>query len=145
MTQVRQALNEILIETYTLEFDAFGQALLSELEYACQRGLRVRCLIDGAGSQHLIDDHPALFSKLQTEIRIRQGRTIHQSCIIFDRQLGVTGDHPLCEISLTDEENGKLSSRIITAEPAAKIAANIEAAWNVAMTHAEYLVKRANR
>ena len=70
MTQVRQALAEILIDTYRLEFDAFGQPLLSELEYACQRGLRVCCLIDARGSRNFIHDHPALFTKLETKIRI---------------------------------------------------------------------------
>ena len=38
---VRQALSEILIDTYTLEFEGFGQPLLSELEMPASAGVRV--------------------------------------------------------------------------------------------------------
>ncbi len=129
MASVRQALNEILIDTYTLEFDGFGQPLLSELEYACQRGLQVRCLIDPSGSQNFIHDHPELLTKLETEIRIRHFRNIPGNFLVFDRQLAVIGSHSLSEFSVENLSGDALLSRVITGERAAEIATRINDDW----------------
>lgn len=132
MTRVRQAMHEILIDTYTLEFDGFGQPLLSELEYACQRGLRVRCLIDASGSKKFIHDHPELFKKLETEIRIRDFRNIPANFLVFDRKLAVTGSHALCEASTDSHAANTSTSRVITGAGVADIAARIETDWQQA-------------
>jgi phosphatidylserine/phosphatidylglycerophosphate/cardiolipin synthase-like enzyme len=132
MAKVRQALDEILIATYTLEFDGFGQALLSELEYCRQRGLRVRCLIDADGSQNFIRDHPDLFTKLETEIRIQHGQDRHNNRIVFDRKLALVGTHLLCEAYQETEE----SSCIITGAAAAEIADRMNAEWEQAAQYA---------
>lgn len=132
MARVRQSLHEILIDTYTLEFDGFGQPFLSELEYACQRGLRVRCLIDASGSRNFIKDHPQLFTKLETEIRIRDFRNIPANFLVFDRKLAVTGSHALCEATTEDQAGMTSTSRIITGAGAAEIAARLDADWEQA-------------
>jgi phosphatidylserine/phosphatidylglycerophosphate/cardiolipin synthase-like enzyme len=132
MTQVRQALHEILIDTCTLEFDGFGQPLLSELEYACQRGLQVRCLIDASGSKNFIEDHPALFTQLETEIRVRDASTSPGNFVVFDGRLAVTGNHALRETSADDHAGAALMSSIVTGEAAAEIAARITRDWQQA-------------
>jgi phosphatidylserine/phosphatidylglycerophosphate/cardiolipin synthase-like enzyme len=132
MTQVRQALDEILIATYTLEFDGFGQPLLSELEYCCQRGLRVRCLLDAQGSQHFIRDHPELFTKLETEIRIQHGQDRQNNRIVFDRKLALAGSHLLCETSQETKE----SSELISGASAAAIADSLDLAWKQSSSYA---------
>lgn len=129
MAKVRQSLSEILIDTYTLEFDGFGQPLLSELEYACQRGLQVRCLIDPSGSQNFIHDHPELLIKLETEIRIRHFRNIPGNFLVFDRQQAVIGSHSLSEFSIENPSEDALLSRIITGKQAVEIATRIDADW----------------
>ena len=135
MAKVRQALDEILIATCTLEFDAFGQSLLSELEYACQRGVRVRCLIDASGSPNFIHDHPALFTKLETQIRIQHARNMQDNVIVFDRRLAVVGSHALCERSIAVEPENTQTSRCITGSEAAEFAARLEAAWERARSY----------
>jgi phosphatidylserine/phosphatidylglycerophosphate/cardiolipin synthase-like enzyme len=129
MAKVRQALSEILIDTYALEFDGFGQPLLSELEYACQRGLQVRCLIDASGSQNFIQDHPELLRKLETEIRIRDFRNIPGNFIVFDRKLAVVGSHGLCESNIKEQSEVMSISKTIVGEGAAEIADRINADW----------------
>jgi phosphatidylserine/phosphatidylglycerophosphate/cardiolipin synthase-like enzyme len=128
MTSIRQALSEILIATYRLEFDAFGQPLLSELEYACQRGLHVRCLINSSGSKTFIHDHPTLLTSLQTQIRIANSPHRSGNCIVFDRQLAVVGHHDLYEPDPADQS--EYSSRIITGTTAAEFAIRLNAEWH---------------
>jgi phosphatidylserine/phosphatidylglycerophosphate/cardiolipin synthase-like enzyme len=141
MTRVRQSLTEILINTYTLEFDAVGQALLSELEYACQRGLRVHCLIDARGSQNFIRDHPALFSKLETQIRIKHSRLAEDNCVVFDRQLAVIGTHTLCEPNMEHVVDGELVSRIVSGVAVTEIASTFDKEWQKAGENSDHRIE----
>src|SRR5690606_35239189 len=97
LSRVRQASSDISLCTKTLEFDAFGQALLSELEYACQRGLQVRCLIDSRASARFIHRHPVLLTKLETQFRIGSLPADAANISIFDRRFALSGAHDLCQ------------------------------------------------
>ncbi|MES2626528.1 MAG: hypothetical protein V4628_14685 [Pseudomonadota bacterium] len=132
MTKVRQARTEIFIDTFTLEFDSFGQVLLSELEYSCQRGIRVCCLIDASGSRNFINDHPALFTKLETAIRVRNFRPPQENYIVFDRQLAIVGSHNLCEQHDHSGSLGTSVSRIVIGTAAAELAEDFELTWREA-------------
>ena len=132
LRHIRQAGREILIDIQCLEFDAVGQTLLSELEYACQRGLRVCCLMDSNGSQQFIEDHPALFSHLETQFRLHphydKGSKAHLTCVVFDRTLAVTGYFPLSEDCL--QQQGP--SSIADGQTAQDLARQFDSAWETA-------------
>lgn len=125
LARVRQASREIFICTTTLEFDAFGQALLSELEYACQRGVQVRCLIDARGSRKFIRNHPVLLTRLESQIRIASQPMAAPNLIIFDRAFAVTGDHVLHE---TEMDNDAVS-HIIAGDSVKEMTDEFESAW----------------
>ncbi len=126
MTRIRQACGEIMISTHILDFDAFGQAVLAELEYACQRGLRVRCILDAQGCKAFISDHPTLLTCLETEFRINTGPLReHGSIIVFDRELAITGSHHLSEPSLGREA----SSLVVSGLKALESAKDFETIW----------------
>lgn len=128
LAAIRQANTEILLATHTLEFDAFGQAVLAELEYACVRGVVVRWLIDPQGSRAFIADHPALLTSLETAFRLQQNPQAPGMCIVFDRQLAVTGSHAISEAGM----GHRALSRIITGAAAEGLAGGIQAAWTAA-------------
>jgi phosphatidylserine/phosphatidylglycerophosphate/cardiolipin synthase-like enzyme len=135
MNRVRQSGREILIDVHTLEFDGFGQPLLSELEYACQRGLRVCCLLDAEGSRHFISSHPALLTLLETTFRVRDGNHGRGNSIILDRQLAIVGQHNLCEpvppsqASPDSEVEGSRVSMLISMNEAAVLADKFDTDW----------------
>lgn len=136
LRHIRQAGREILIDASCLEFDAVGQALLSELEYACQRGLRVCCLLESQSSGQFIEDHPALLTRLETQFRIHSGdgRDKHSepTCVIFDRELAVAGSFPLSESCLQHEKE----SQVISGEAAEVLAERFGSDWQLAGQHA---------
>lgn len=127
MTRVRQASTEISIATRRFEFDAVGQMLLAELEYCCQRGLRVRCLLDGDESAGFITGHPRLFSALETRFRSASLDASPTTCLIFDRSYALTGDFPLC--AAVHDEALEWGSTATTGEAAAVLAQAFDASW----------------
>lgn len=126
--RVRQAGGEILLAPGRLEFDAVGQALLSELEYACVRGVTVRCLLDPWGARSFIDAHPALLSRLETTFRVRRETAgDRSSVIIFDRALAVAGDYALAEPEAEREQR----STLVTADHEVRaLMDEFERAWS---------------
>lgn len=127
LMRTRQAGREILLAPGRLDFDAVGQALLSELEYACVRGVRVCCLLDPAGARSFIDDHPALLSQLETPFRIRRETTDGESSVvIFDRAVALVGHYALAEAEAGREQR----SRLVTAEhEVGALADEFDRAW----------------
>lgn len=125
--RIRQAGREIRLAPGRLAFDAVGQALLSELEYACVRGVAVSCLLDPEGARSFIDDHPALLSRLETTFRIRC-ETVGDasSVIIFDHSLAVVGNYALAEA----EAGQKQQSRLVTTDhEVGALAEKFDRAW----------------
>lgn len=126
--RIRQAGQEILLAPGHFAFDAVGQMLLSELEYACVRTVQVRCLLDPVAASSFIHEHPALLTQLETPFRIRQPRVDSTaSVIIFDRKLALVGDYALTE---TDNAQTASHSRIVTqADELGSLADSFEALW----------------
>lgn len=50
LTEIRHARKSIDLETFTFLPDALGEKILTKLIYACNRGVKVRLLLDGWGS-----------------------------------------------------------------------------------------------
>jgi cardiolipin synthase len=75
LTDLQQAREEILLETYIFTLDATGRKILEALQAAAKRGIRVKLLMDGIGSS---EDAGTLAATLQkkndagpdTEVRI---------------------------------------------------------------------------
>ena len=126
--RIRQAGQEIMLAPGRFAFDAVGQMLLSELEYACVRTVQVRCLLDPVAASAFIHEHPALLTQLETPFRIRQPRVDSTaSVIIFDRKLALVGDY-----ALTERDNAQTASdnRIVTlADELDPLAASFDALW----------------
>ena len=153
LERVRQARQEILIRAYRLEFDAFGQALIAELEYACQRGLQVRCLLDGYGSRAFIREHPSLIRNLEMEFHVYRPLTWPLICfetrhlapmrrldkllprlqkrdttnsLVFDRLIAVSGD---CDL-IWESTDKTVVSKVMEGMGARKQAEKIDDIWN---------------
>lgn len=126
--RIRQAGQEIMLAPGHFAFDAVGQLLLSELEYACVRTVQVRCLLDPVAASAFIHEHPALLTELETPFRIRQARVDSvASVIIFDRKLALVGDY-----ALTETGNAQTAShnRIVTqADELGSLADRFDALW----------------
>jgi len=50
LSDLNQAHDEIILETYIFKLDSVGKQVLEALESAAKRGVRIKLLIDGAGS-----------------------------------------------------------------------------------------------
>lgn len=115
LASVRQASDEILLDARALSFDAFGQLLLSEMEYACRRGLRVHCLLDAEGCREFIEEHPALLTQIDTAFRLRKPSADMPAMALFDREWGVLGAHTLSEQGMRCEGISQLLSEVDSA------------------------------
>lgn len=52
---IQQALHEVWLATYIFDDDEAGQAIASALAVCARRGVRVRVVVDGFGSQHALE------------------------------------------------------------------------------------------
>lgn len=64
LVDIDNARSEVILETYIFRLDEVGRAFVESLRNACQRGVKVRLLIDGVGS-HI--DTTRLVKKLESE------------------------------------------------------------------------------
>ena len=67
---IREAQREILLESYILDFDPIGQAVLKELADAVRRGVRVRLMVDGVGSFNWLKSIEEYCRKNQIALRV---------------------------------------------------------------------------
>lgn len=106
VTEIRHARKSIDLETFTFLPDDLGEKILSKLIFACNRGVRVRLLLDGWGSSEFTEkmierlEHAGAtirffnplpwkkrtFGKLNplTALRLINNRNHRKTCIIDD-------------------------------------------------------------
>lgn len=100
---IRNAKEEILLETFILEEDEIGCQLQQELIAAAKRGVKVDMTVDDYGTWdlspeftdalaaagvrlHLFDPQPKLWG-----VRLNLFRRLHRKLIVIDRQIGFVG------------------------------------------------------
>lgn len=105
---LRNANQEILLETFIIKDDQIGQTLQRELIAAAQRGVKVDITVDGYGSGDLSDDfiaalmaagvqlhifnpHPKLWG-----VHLNVFRRLHRKLIVIDQKLAFVGGINFC-------------------------------------------------
>lgn len=134
---LRGAKEEVLLEFYIVEADEFGERLLQELEAAAGRGVRVRMVVDGFGSQFWLQAkvmelrrlplevriyHPLPWSVLSLRHALRVPRDVlyhlgtfnrrdHRKLVVVDGQCAILGSHNIWSASLQWYEASLLLTR----------------------------------
>ncbi|MDU9393760.1 cardiolipin synthase ClsB [Pseudomonas sp. zfem002] len=100
---IRQAREEVLLETFIIYEDKVGLELRQVLIDAARRGVRVQVLVDGYGSAELSRDYlQALFdagvelqafdpSPMRLGVRTNLFRRLHRKILVIDGSLGFVG------------------------------------------------------
>lgn len=147
------AQEEILVETYILHLDTYGREILDALERACARGLRVRFIIDGFGSNEAITQELDTLRRSAVEFRVfhplpwplspwsnvswaqlprfsrlflKANKRDHRKVFVFDRRLAVLGSHNIWEECLVWNE----ASVFISGEGVDEVVQSWEMVWN---------------
>jgi cardiolipin synthase len=111
---VRQAREEVLIETFIFRDDKVGRELQAVLIEAAQRGVRVEMLVDGYGSDELQDPflhalaeagvHLLAFDPQPRRMGVRTNlfRRLHRKIVVVDGEIGFIGGINYCADHLGD-------------------------------------------
>ncbi len=105
---IRQAKQEILLETFIVEEDKIGLELQRELIAAAKRGVTINMTVDGYGSWHLSDEYTNSLTKAGVKLhvfdpqpriigfRLNMFRRLHRKIIVIDQQLAFIGGINFC-------------------------------------------------
>ena len=103
---IEQAKSSVHLESYIFSLDKTGESVLHHIEQACLRGVRVRVVIDGFGSQQDLQALHERFQHLPARLRIyrppprrwhdpwislRRLRRLHRKMAVIDGQIGFIG------------------------------------------------------
>ncbi|WP_428425469.1 cardiolipin synthase ClsB [Methylibium sp.] len=101
---IDHALREVWLATYIYEDDAAARAVSAALEAAARRGVRVRVVVDGFGSQHALAALRELLEPAGVALAVfrptqrwwswlqpGQLRRLHQKLCVVDGQIGFVG------------------------------------------------------
>lgn len=123
LSQIHEAQQEILFEFYIFSPDAIGELFEKALMEAQQRGVHVRVLVDGVGSQEWIQKRMSILKNAQIKVRIyhplisqtfsntmrpflksllqfnhllsRLNRRDHRKVVVIDRSVAFVGSYNL--------------------------------------------------
>ncbi|OAI86273.1 cardiolipin synthase ClsB [Pseudomonas putida] len=111
---IRQAREEVLLETFIIYEDKVGLELQQVLIEAARRGVRVQVLVDGYGTAELSREYlQALFdagvdlqafdpSPMRLGVRTNLFRRLHRKILVIDGSLGFIGGINYCADHLGD-------------------------------------------
>ena len=111
---IRQAREEVLLETFIIYEDKVGLELQQVLSEAARRGVRVKVLVDGYGTAELSREYlQALFdagvdlqafdpSPMVMGVRTNLFRRLHRKILVVDGSLGFVGGINYCADHLGD-------------------------------------------
>lgn len=103
---IDQAQTSVHLETYIFSLDATGHKVLGHLRGACERGVKVRVVIDGFGSHDNAQEVARLLEEMGAQVRIyrpepeglrryrysaRRLRRLHRKVTVIDRCIGFVG------------------------------------------------------
>lgn len=103
---IAAAVRQIHLETYIFNLDEAGLAVLAHLQQACERGVKVRVVIDGFGSQEHAQEivarlvamgaqyriyRPELAGLRNIRFNLRRLRRLHRKVGVIDEKLAFVG------------------------------------------------------
>lgn len=126
---IGNSVHTLHLQTYIFEADATGMRIISALQRAAERGVKVYVLIDAYGSypykqlQEAMAQHPGihfrLFSPLFSSESIYFGRRLHHKIIVADRRAALTGGINIAnKYSGADGSKAWLDYAVLTTGPA---------------------------
>jgi cardiolipin synthase len=128
---IDHAREKVDLEVYIIRFDPLGRRIVSALHRACQRGVRVRFVVDGFGAAPWIRDYGLESLDKNLEIRVfhplpivryymgglvkfvnlldsltKLNRRNHKKVVLIDEKIAFVGSHNFWEKSLVWKEIG---------------------------------------
>ena len=103
---IDQAQTSVHLETYIFNLDDTGHTVLKHLRAACERGVKVRVVIDGFGSYENAAEIVRVLEEMGAKIRVyrpepvglrrfrystRRLRRLHRKVTVIDRRIGYVG------------------------------------------------------
>ena len=103
---IDEAKASVHLETYIFNLDDTGRRVLSHLKAACERGVKVRVVIDGFGSYPQATEIARLLEQMGAQLRIyrpepngldrfrfklKRLRRLHRKVTVIDRRIGFVG------------------------------------------------------
>ena len=104
--EIDQACYSVHLETYIFNLDETGYGVLRHLSQACERGVKVRVVVDGFGSFEHIPELQRRFSAMGAQFRVyrpeprgigsyrfslRRLRRLHRKVVVIDQELAFVG------------------------------------------------------
>ncbi|HBT34182.1 MAG TPA: cardiolipin synthase ClsB [Pusillimonas sp.] len=103
---IDQARYSVHLETYIFNLDEAGYRVLRHLSKACERGVKVRVVVDGFGSHEHIPELQRRFAQMGAKFRVyrpeprgivsyrfslRRLRRLHRKVVVIDQELAFVG------------------------------------------------------